>query len=167
MPVKAAKREFLVEALPEEHQHRTVVLQDLSPVIKEAQGCSNMPANIKYMVHDVFQAQPSETQGSKVYHLCVILHDWPDDDCRKTLLQLKKAMIPGYSTILLREAVLPMRAEDTYQSTAALDIMMLSFFGAKERTEAQWRGLIESVGLRYVSFTPSPGTNNGIIQVAI
>lgn len=58
-------------------------------------------------------------------------------------------MSPGYSKLLIDENVIP--GQQAHWETTALDIMMLTLFSSKERTEAQWEDLIQrQAGLRIV-----------------
>lgn len=77
-----------------------------------------------------------------------VLHDWPDNLGRKILDNLVAAMKPGYSKLLVNENVIP----DTgaYWETTSLDIIMMQI-GSGERTERQWRALLESAGLKVVN----------------
>ncbi len=52
------------------------------------------------------------------------------------------------SVILLDEMVLPEVGVSPY--AAAMDLVMMSAFAGMERTESQWRRIIESVGLKLV-----------------
>ena len=74
-----------------------------------------------------------------------VLHDWPDDQCLIILSQLKASMKPGYSKIILNEMVLP---DIGITLTAAqIDITMMCALAATERTEGQWRQMMDSAGL--------------------
>ena len=42
---------------------------------------------------------------------------------------------------------------------------MMGHLAAMERTEKQWRALLESAGLRYVQFTIAEGSLSGILEV--
>jgi hypothetical protein len=77
-----------------------------------------------------------------------VLHDWTDADCRRILSNLVPAMKRGYSKILINENVIP--STNAYWETTSLDIIMMADFASQERTETQWRALVESVGLRIV-----------------
>lgn len=77
-----------------------------------------------------------------------ILHDWTDDMAVKILLNLKDAMKPGYSKILINENVIP--DTNAYWETTSLDITMLALFSSQERTAKHWHRLLESVGLKIV-----------------
>ena len=96
-----------------------------------------------------------------------ILHDWPDELCRKILQNLKAAMRPEYSKILINEAVIPDRYCPSW--AAAADINMMSILAAMERTRDQWIRLVQSVGLEVVSIqvSPFPQDVEGIIEAVL
>ena len=50
------------------------------------------------------------------------------------------------SAILLEEMVLP--NTNVHWRAAQVDLEMMCAFGARERTEEQWRALLDSVGLK-------------------
>jgi len=82
-----------------------------------------------------------------------ILHDWPDDMCRKILANLIPSLRPGYSKVLINENVIP----DTgaYWETTSLDLIMMAI-GSGERTERHWHALLESAGLKIVNIWTAP-----------
>ncbi|TFK98276.1 O-methyltransferase, partial [Pterulicium gracile] len=71
-------------------------------------------AIIKLMMiveHDFFTPQPEHLKGPAVYLLRVVLHDWADPLCRKILLRLRQAVIPGKedeTKLVIAEFVLPL-----------------------------------------------------------
>lgn len=78
-----------------------------------------------------------------------VLHDWPDDVCKNILARITEAMKPGYSKLLINENVIP--STGAYWESSALDMVMLTLFCSKERTEADWYHLLENVaGLKIV-----------------
>ena len=74
-----------------------------------------------------------------------ILHDWPDDKCLIILSKLKASMKLGYSKIIINEMVLPDKGITL--TAAQIDITMMCALAATERTEGQWRQIIDSAGL--------------------
>ena len=56
------------------------------------------------------------------------------------------AMTPGYSKILINELVVPDENAGTFMTRS--DITMMTLLSAMERSEAQWRKLLGSVGLK-------------------
>jgi hypothetical protein len=85
--------------------------------------------------------------GARAYYMHSVLHDWPDELCRKILANIVAAMRPGHSKVLVNENVIP----DTgaYWETTSLDLIMMEI-GSGERTERQWHALLESAGLKII-----------------
>ncbi|WQF86499.1 Putative O-methyltransferase domain, S-adenosyl-L-methionine-dependent methyltransferase superfamily [Colletotrichum destructivum] len=77
-----------------------------------------------------------------------VLRDWTDEVGRSILSRFTAAMKPGYSRLLVNENVLPPTGAN-WQKTA-LDMMMMTLFSSRERTEEQWRRLLEPAGLRII-----------------
>lgn len=98
-------------------------------------------------------------------HFC--LHNWPDEECRTILRRVMSAMKPGYSKILLNEAVLPDR--DCPPWFATNDINMMAILSGIQRDRRQWVDLIESVGLELVNVWTSPYEEDaeGIIEAIL
>ena len=84
------------------------------------------------------------TAKSDVFLLSNILHDWPDDKCKMILENCRKAMKPA-SKLLIIEMIIP--AGNGPSMAKLLDLEMLVMTGGKERTEEEFRSLIDSAGL--------------------
>lgn len=82
-----------------------------------------------------------------------VLHDWPDDMCRKILANLIPALRPGYSKVLINENVIPDKG--AYWETTSLDLIMMTI-GSGERTERHWYALLESARLKIVKVWTAP-----------
>lgn len=68
-------------------------------------------------------------------------------------------MRPGYSKILINEYVVPDVGADW--SITSMDWLMLALGAVKERTEKQWRTLLEQAGLKVVEiWTCDQGTES-------
>ncbi|KAB5581298.1 S-adenosyl-L-methionine-dependent methyltransferase [Coniochaeta sp. 2T2.1] len=120
-----------------------IILQDLPIVIGQIKPGS-LEARIEPMGYDFHTEQP--IKHARAYYMHSVLHDWPDEVCASILGQVTGAMKPGYSKLLINENVIPPTLANW--QTTGLDIMMLSLFASKERTEADWRPLLEGAGLR-------------------
>ncbi|KAF2655025.1 S-adenosyl-L-methionine-dependent methyltransferase [Lophiostoma macrostomum CBS 122681] len=136
-----------------------IVVQDIAPVID---GISSMPEGIEAMTHDFFEPQPC--RNAKIYFVGHILHDWPDKQAKTILENIRNAMAPE-SVLLLDEPLLPER--DVTFLPAVMDLVMMSQFSSLERTEHQFRELLDSVGLELVKVWESSNTMSGqsIIEV--
>ncbi|KAI6282399.1 hypothetical protein MCOR27_003799 [Pyricularia oryzae] len=122
-----------------------LILQDLPAVISEIKP-GDLPAAATAMSYDFTTEQP--VRGARAYYLHSVLHDWPDEAAGRILQRVRAAMTPGYSRLLVNENVVPDRG--AWWETTALDFMMMTLFSAKERTEADWRALLEGNGFRIV-----------------
>jgi len=85
-----------------------------------------------------FDSIPS---GGDVYVLSRILHDWPDDKAATILANCRKA-IKDDGTLLIRDSVI----SDNDVQGSTMDITMMIMTGGKERTEAEWKNLLQSAG---------------------
>lgn len=118
----------------------SLVLQDLPDILKEL----TVPETIAVHPHDFFTAQP--VKGARAYFMHNVLHDWEDTQATQILTHIAEAMEKGYSKLLIHESLVS-SAKPLARVTTS-DITMMACLAAKERTEAEWRQLIESVGLQ-------------------
>ena len=70
-----------------------------------------------------------------------IIHDYPDDKAKIILKNIATAMKRGYSKLIIWDFVLPDKGAPP--TLMALDWEMMSFYAASERSESQWRRLLE------------------------
>lgn len=138
-----------------------VVLQDREPVIASIANKEKLP--FECQAHDFYTPEPIE--GARAYSLHSILHDWDDERGVKILENLKPALIPGYSRVLLNEIVLSEK-HPTLAATS-MDMMMLAHMSVRERTEADWRGIIEKAGLTFVRVYNYPGVAESVIEAEL
>ncbi|KAL4863224.1 hypothetical protein BDV12DRAFT_206701 [Aspergillus spectabilis] len=118
------------------------VLQDQPVVIDRAQ---HNPEVIEAMDHGVLFPQP--IIGAKAYYLRLVQHDWPDKQAKVILERLKDAMTAD-SVLLINETLVPESRVPLYD--AWIDITIMGVFASINQTEAQFRGLLISVGLEVV-----------------
>ncbi|KAI0972145.1 putative hydroxyindole O-methyltransferase [Xylaria arbuscula] len=118
-----------------------LILQDRETVISTVVSVS-----FEAMAHDFFTVQP--VQNARAYYLHSILHNWSDDHCVRILHQLKSAMKPGYSRLLLNEIVVP-RQRPTWPITS-MDQLMLVLAAVQERSEAHLATLLNRAGFTVV-----------------
>ncbi|KIM99318.1 hypothetical protein OIDMADRAFT_166945 [Oidiodendron maius Zn] len=119
-----------------------LILQDLPTTIQSLDSSALAQQGIVAMGHDFFTPQP--VHGAKVYYLKMCLHDWPNTQCIQILSQLKCALKPGYSRILLNEIVIPEEKAGWFETS--VDMLMMQVHSAQERREREWVGLVHAVG---------------------
>lgn len=93
----------------------------------------------------------------------MIFHDWPSASCENILKNTASAMKPGYSKILINDVVLPNKGVPAMPTES--DIAMMACFAAMERSESQWRSLLESAGLKIVKIWQ--GVSESVIEAEL
>jgi SAM-dependent methyltransferase len=103
------------------------------------------------------------SSAADVYLLSRVIHDWDDHDAARVLQTCRRVMRTD-SRLLLVEAILPEQAHDR-PGAIRMDLHMLLLLGARERTEEEFRQLLERSGFRMqrVVMTPSPA-GLGVIE---
>ncbi|CAI6277676.1 unnamed protein product [Periconia digitata] len=137
-----------------------LVLEDLPPVIADI---SALDDRVERVAHDFFTLQP--IQGARIYFFHFILHDWSDKVCKDILSRTIAAMKPGHSKLILNEFILPNQGSTLFH--AGFDLHMMTMHAAQERTERQWKTLLEGAGLASISFWIPPGGGEGIIEAEV
>jgi hypothetical protein len=105
--------------------------------------------------------------GADLYMLKSVIHDWDDERAVEILTNVRRAM-GTTARLLLIERLMPerMTSGPEHRSLARTDMNMLVAHAAPERTETQWRRLLESVGFSVVGVTSITATSTVIEAVA-
>ena len=115
-----------------------LILQDLPHVVEAGE----IPSGIEAQGHSFFDKQP--VKGARAYYLRNVLHDWPDKQVVEILTRLRGAM-GSDSLLLIEEKAMP---ETNVPLMAAVgDMSMMVSFAAAERTEKEYKNLLEQAGL--------------------
>jgi hypothetical protein len=114
---------------------------------------AKVASRCEFIAGDFFSDVPA---GGDAYILKSILHDWNDERCRAILQSCRRAMSAD-ARLLIVEQMLPDRLEPTsaHQFLARSDLNMLVAHAAGERTESQFRDLLESTGFRLNRVIPT------------
>jgi ubiquinone/menaquinone biosynthesis C-methylase UbiE len=101
---------------------------------------------------DFFESVPA---GADAYTLKWILHDWDDEQSTRILKNVRRAITDG-GRLSVVEAVVPPGDEPHFGKF--IDLNMLVMTGGRERTEEEFRALLDASGFRLarVVATPSP-----------
>jgi hypothetical protein len=137
-----------------------LVLQDLPPTIDNIKSLDSKIIRQKY---DFFTRQPIE--GARAYYMRNCFHDWPSDRCVAIMKNIAAAMTPGYSKLLIFEWIIP--AKDVPLYPALLDINMMAVLNGQERTEEQWKELLEQAGLEVAKFWKASPDAEGLIEAVL
>jgi orsellinic acid C2-O-methyltransferase len=142
----------LLAAVLKAHPELHGVLFDLPHVIQGAKAdmTKAFPADrCEFVAGDFFESIP---MGGDAYLLKAVLHDWDDEQCAAILRSCRRA-IPSNGRLLLIERAVPERFEGNpiHHAIARMDLHMLVEFGGKERTEGEFRNLLEGAGFKLTS----------------
>ena len=86
--------------------------------------------------------------GADAYVMRRILHDWMDEEATAILRSCRAAMTPGARLVLFERVVGPPNEDP---ASKFVDLLMLVGAGGRERTEAEWRSLLEASSFRLES----------------
>jgi hypothetical protein len=90
--------------------------------------------------------------GADVYLLKRILHDKSDEECRAVLRTIRRAMTVG-ARLLVIDPVVP--ADGTANPHVLSDVLMMTVWGGRERTEAELRALLAGAQLNLTRVIPT------------
>ncbi len=108
-----------------------------------------MANRITFVPGSFFESVPT---GCDLYMMSHVIHDWSEDQCLLILANCHCAMAPG-SRLLLIESVLP--EGNTFHPAKMLDITMLTLAGGQERTEAEYRELLQKASFKLNRIIPT------------
>jgi hypothetical protein len=134
-----------------------LILQELQSVLLQI---NSLDERIERIAYDFYTENP--IKGSRAYYMHSVLHEWTDDDCLKILARVTEAMEAGYSKLLVNENVIPAVNAD-WQATAE-DIMIMAVASSLERTEQNWRDLLEGAGLRICGIWKTENALESLIE---
>jgi hypothetical protein len=104
---------------------------------------SSFPDNMEFVSGSFFERVPP----GDAYVLAAILHDWDDERAIAILSTIRECARPG-ARLLVAETVIEPGNEPG--GAKWLDLLMLVLAGGRERTEPQWRTLLEGAGMEPV-----------------
>lgn len=142
----------LLAAILHKHSECRGVLYDLPHVVRDAPKLiqsHGLADRVSIESGSFFERVP---EGGDAYLLSHIIHDWTEEQCLKILGHCRRSMKPT-SRVLIIEMVLP--AGNVPHPGKMLDMMMLVGPGGQERTEPEYRDLLNKAGLRLTKVLPT------------
>lgn len=127
----------LLQSLLERRPGLRGIVFDLPETVRDEGAFGD---GLSFVAGDFFEEVPA----GDTYVLSGILHDWDDERAASILRTILDAAAPG-SRLLIVESVIPPGNERS--GAKWLDLLML-VIGGKERTEPEWRVLLETTGFR-------------------
>ena len=112
---------------------------------------SELAPDIEFVAGSFFERVPE----GDAYVLSAIIHDWDDERATAILRTIREAA-PPHARLLITESVIPPGNEP--EGAKWLDLLMLVLAGGRERTEPQWRALLEGAGFEPIEI------ESGLVQ---
>ncbi len=161
----------LILAVLELNPHLRGMLVDRNSSIDAAKvrfAKESLSSRCELLVADLTQSVPT---GADVYMLKHVLHGYKDD-AAIALLKNCRAVIPQHGALLVIEFVLPplvSRADPQLEGRLMSDLNMLAVTGGRERSEREWKTLLEAAGFSLTGVYPVGGDtlmvqNVGVIE---
>ncbi|WP_171064457.1 methyltransferase [Actinomadura soli] len=152
----------LLAAILRAHPGLRGLLFDLPAGLTGASGAlADVADRVEIVEGDFFTEVPG---GADAHVLKSVIHDWDDAKAAAILRNCRAAMRPD-ARILLLEQVMPEIATPETQGVVRNDLNMLVCTGGRERTEAEFRELLEAAGFAGVSLTgPIPPFGYHVIE---
>jgi len=122
----------------------------------------SLSSRCKLIVADLTQAIPA---GADVYMLKHVLHGYREPEAIAVLRNCR-AVIPRNGSLLVIEFILPplvSQADPQLEGHLMSDLNMLAVTGGRERSEHEWRTLLEAAGFRLAGVLPV-GSDVGILD---
>ncbi len=143
---------FLLAAILKANPHLQGVLFDQPTVIDgavESLKKQDINDRVELIPGDFFESVPA---GADIYTMKHIIHDWNDDESIKILQNIHRAMSET-GKVLIVEMVVP--EGNAPSPSKVMDVQMLIATGGKERTEVEYRKLLESSGFNLTRIIPT------------
>ena len=137
----------LAFALLRAHTELNATVMDLPEVIAVAELPDDLNSRCRFVPGNFFDEWPVP---SDAVVLARVLHDWSDDDVIRILGRARESM-PASGTLYMVEMVLD---ADSGRG-GLLDLNMLVVAGAAERTEEQFRVLLDRTGFELMEVIPT------------
>ena len=130
------------------------VLCDLPGVVAGSSALGQEPISQRCEIigGDFFKGVPA---GADAYMLKGIIHDWNDEAALKILKNCRRAIRPD-GTLLIVEAVL---TPSTDPATALMDMLMMVLTSGRERTQSEFRSLLQEAGFSMVQVIRAMGAS--------
>jgi hypothetical protein len=149
--------------------HLRGMLVDLEPSVDAAKSRfaqEDPSSRCQLIVADLTQSVPA---GADVYMLKHVLHGDQDEDAIP-ILKNCRAVIPQTGSLLIIEFILPplvSHADPQLESHLMSDLNMLAVTGGRERSEREWKTLLEAAGFSLSGVYPVGGDNLMVGNVGI
>ncbi|WP_052852544.1 methyltransferase [Streptomyces avicenniae] len=154
----------LLAAVLRRNPGMTGVVQDLAAVTAEAPAhlaAEGVQDRVEVVSGSFFDAV---VPGADAYVLSRVLHNWSDEDCLRILGRVREAM-PAHARLIVIDSVIP-EGGGLHPSMLA-DLFMMVILGGKERTEGDWRQLLDEAGFRMTRAVQAENTGGTLVHALV
>jgi hypothetical protein len=145
-------RGVLMAAVLNAHPGVRGILVEQGPVLEEASRHlheAGLSDRCEVRAGDIFGRIDCRAD---VYLLKEVIHDWNDDQAAQVLRTCRGSMRRGDRLVLAERLVGPANEPS---EAGLIDIVMLVMTGGRERTEQQYRALLQAAGMQPVDTVPT------------
>lgn len=158
----------LLAAVLAEHPGMRGVLLELPEAVRQAGRTvagAGLDDRVDLVSGSFFDAVPP---GGDAYVLARVLHNWTDEKAQLILRRVREAMAPG-ARLVVFEQLLPEEDSDRDAASGMVDLLMLVLLEGHDRTEEDYRKLLENSGfaLEAVHHGAGPAADSAIVAVAV
>ena len=142
----------LITAILQAHPHMQGIVFDLPDLVEEARNiieAGGVGDRCEIIVGDFFEAVPV---GGDAYILQAVIHNWDDSPATAILKNCRRA-IGSNGRLIIVDSVIP-TGNDPFPGKM-FDISMMVILGALERTEAEFRQLLELSSFKLNNIIPA------------
>lgn len=147
----------ILQAFPQIRPEQCV-LEDRAETIELARMTGLLPPGVQLLEHDYLTRQP--IANAKAYHLRAVAYNLGDSELIHLLKQIVPVMGPD-SKVLIAENIL---SDDNGTAFSTVSDMIMLCIGGKERTEQNFREVLDQAGLTIDSIHRAPGLEFGIVE---
>ncbi len=108
-----------------------------------------MTDRITFQAGSFFESIPA---GGDIYLMSHIIHDWSEEQCLTILGNCRRAMGPNGKLLIIEMVIPPGNDPHTGKMT---DMVMLTVPGGQERTEQEYRTLLDKAGFKLTRVVPT------------
>jgi len=140
----------LISAILSKFEHLEGVLFDRPPAIEAARrDTEGQIPRYEMVAGDFFEEVPG---NADTYILKLVLHDWSDEEAVKILETCRKAVRDDAKVLIIEGLVGP---PNKLTNSNLTDLIMLVATGGHERTEEEFRAIIQRSGFEYRQAIPT------------
>lgn len=139
------------------------IVFDLPHVVESAKVAAahaGLQQRVTVIGGDFFKEVPE----SDLYLLRYILHDWNDQECIRILENCRRSLRPKGHVAVIEHALGEIGEPGL---TPLMDMNMMVTLSGRERSQAEYRQLLEAAGLRVTKFSPINSANATLIIEAM